>query len=97
MPDGLEPLGVWDCNDAPAWGMIILEASEWATAHIKRARDTYRAEFYLYDEPFAVVYRYAVTDEGRKLAVDPVTLEIAREAPVVQVLGGLPPDHLMSR
>lgn len=100
VPDGLEPLGVWDARDS--WvDDLVNERIAWAREHIPRVNDTYRAEFYLLDSPIAILYRYAVNTEGRKYALARsefiADVEPATEPPVVQILGGLPPAHLLAR
>jgi hypothetical protein len=103
IPEGLEPLAVWDCRE-PAWGLgrgwgiglacaeAFREAREWAEVNIDANHRTYRAEFYLLDAPFAVLYRYK-RDEAGFLVVsegEPVT-----EPPVIVPLAELPPAHLL--
>ena len=103
IPEGLEPLAVWDTRDIDGlWrcgGDICMlgEATRWANAHIREATRTYRVEFYLLDSPFAVLYRYKVDDDGRKFALEPGGDALTEEEPVVQMLGELPPAHLLSR
>lgn len=102
IPDGLEPVAVWDARDplnsqpdVPRW----LESAEWAKAHIPRVNDTYRVEFYLLDTPFAVVHRFAVNAEGLKYAIGHLARldnrEPATEPPVIVPLAELPPEHLL--
>jgi hypothetical protein len=97
IPDGLEPLAVWDARDPLNCQPDVpryLESTEWAKAHIERVNDTYRAEFYLVDGPFAVVHRYSADDTGRRLLLAGDG-ELATEEPVVQMLDELPPAHLL--
>jgi hypothetical protein len=47
----------------------------------------------LLDAPFAVVYRYALNEDGHKY-IDPATGYAAVEPPVVVPLAELPPEHL---
>jgi hypothetical protein len=91
-PPGIPPLFAWDtrqnwhCHD---WRGRVA----WAQAHLRRADDTFRAEFHLIDAPFVVLYRYAENDRGHRF-LDPATGEPAEENPVVQLLDELPPEHL---
>lgn len=95
VPDGLEPLGIWDTRVGSAWKCCMPEAGEWAEQHIRDAGSTYRAEFYLFDVPFAVLYRYARDEDGR-IACDPETCALVKADPVVQVLDELPPARLLA-
>ena len=95
MDDLPAPLAVWDAGDplncqpdVPRW----LESTEWAMAHIPRANDTWRVEFYLIDAPFAVVHRFAVNDAERKYFSGG---KVAREEPVIVPLAELPPARLL--
>jgi hypothetical protein len=90
-----EPLAVWDVRDrANLWWCHADEAIEWAARHINDPNSTFRVEFYLVDAPFAVLYRYAENDEGRRY-MNPETDEPATEEPVVQMLDELPPRRLL--
>lgn len=107
VPEGLEPLGVWDCRE-PDWGLgrgwgigltcaqPLREMREWAMAHIEGVNETYRAEFYLLDGPFAVLYRYE-RDRCGFLVADDETGYPATASPVVQALDELPLPHLLTR
>ena len=54
-----EPLAIWDTRGVESvWAYCMREAGKWAMNHISKADVTYRAEFYLLDAPFAVLYRY---------------------------------------
>lgn len=90
-------LGVWDTRLPNYWGVGsaagVAEASVWAQTHIEGSKHTYRIEFYLLDTPFADLYRYAQRD-GHPYT-DPATNEPATEQPVRQILGELPPAHLL--
>jgi hypothetical protein len=91
------PLAVWDTREHgfTSRGMRwFREAVEWAQGHIAEADRTYRAEFYLIDAPFVVLYRYAENDQGRTFT-DPATGEVATDEAVTQALDELPPRHLL--
>ncbi len=92
LPEGLEPLGVWDVDESwGAWRRHLREAGPWARDHIRDSNRTVRAEFYLLDAPLAVVYRLAEDSSGRLIWRDgPVC-----EEPAVEVLDELPPAHLL--
>lgn len=110
VPDGLEPLGVWDVRGT--WGTPgaigpwlrmtppgepfydSFYAASWVVGNIDRASDVFRIEFYLLDSPFAVVHRYRRNSDGFKYQ-DPATGEAVVEPPVVVPLGELPPAHLL--
>lgn len=93
IPEGLEPLGVWDTRTVDnAWWYHWKTAVTWANRHIPRAGDTYRAEFYLIDAPFAVICRFKRDENGFKYQQDG---EIATEPPVIVPLTELPPAHLL--
>lgn len=91
------PLAVWDVSDgkdSPYWAHWR-ETSAWAVAHFPRqAEDVYRAEFYLLDTPFAILYRFAEDEQGRRYT-DPATGEAARAEPLRMILSELPPEHLL--
>lgn len=104
IPEGLEPLGVWDARErhyglGRGWGIGLTCATplrdmrEWAARHIERVNETYRAEFYLLDTPFAVLYRYQ-RDKAGFLVMR--RGEIAEEPPVIVPLAELPPAHLLT-
>jgi hypothetical protein len=89
------PLGVWDTRDRDSiWYRHWRETVPWAAEHIRDVNNTYRAEFYLIDAPFAVLYRYRENGEGRRY-IDPATGEPAVEEPVTQMLDSLPPLRLL--
>lgn len=91
------PLAVWDTRDGPGspYWQHFSETSKWATEHFPDgAIDVYRAEFYLIDAPFAVLFCYA-EDEFSRRFVDPGTREIAVREPVTMPLDELPPPHLL--
>jgi hypothetical protein len=91
IPEGLEPLAVWDAHDPGPWR----ERTEWVDGQLGgRANLTYRIDFYLLDAPFAAVHRYRLDDSGHKFAKAPDG-EIATEPPVIVPLAELPPAHLM--
>jgi hypothetical protein len=90
-----EPLGVWDTRGVEStWLEHMGEASEWARVHIPDAVRTYRAEFYLFDAPFAVVHRYKLDDSGHKFAWDPGQPPVT-DPPVIVPLAELPPERLL--
>jgi hypothetical protein len=91
------PLGVWDTREHGFWsreGRWFREVVEWAQEHIAEADRTYRAEFYLIDAPFVVLYRYTEDGQGRKI-FDPAADGPACDEPVVQPLDELPPQNLL--
>lgn len=96
IPEGLEPLAVWDAAD-PEWrDGILSERFFWLTGsstivHVYRTR---RIEFYLLDGPFAVLHRFALNADGYKYAAEPGGDPVMDE-PVVVPLAELPPKHLM--
>ena len=103
IPEGLEPLAVWDVRDPDGpWGRrgtadrvnLMIEAINWAEARIDRSVDTFRVEFYLLDAPFAVAYRN-MRDEDRRLVWNPETRCPYEEPPVIVPLAELPPAHLL--
>lgn len=98
IPEGLEPLAVWDVR-AAEWGSTWLGDTRgavlWIWDHLGGNPSTIRrVEFYVLDGPFAVVYRYALQDEGFKYQ-DLATWEAAVEPPVIVPLAELPPAHLL--
>lgn len=107
MPEGLEPLAVWDTHERlgpwrcggdgdreDRWALMI-EASEWACSRVERPGDTYRVEFYLLDMPFCVVYRHRRGEDGW-LCWNPETRRPYEEEPVIVPLAELPPAYLLS-
>jgi hypothetical protein len=91
IPEGLEPLAVWDSTE-PGWcDEHWRERTEWAVLHLD-AEFTYRAEFYLIDAPFAVVHKFARNGDGRKWAANG---EAMTEPPAILPLTELPPAHLV--
>jgi hypothetical protein len=89
------PLGIWDVRDRDnIWHQHVREGIGWAAQHIREPDRTYRAEFYLIDAPFAVLYRYRENGEGC-CYLDPVTGDVAVEEPVMQALDTLPPQRLL--
>lgn len=90
-----EPLAVWDCNERGGlWWRNMGEASDWAVAHFQgNAWRTDRAEFYLIDIPFVILFMLKENDGN--FYVDPSTGELAREAPLTMILRELPPKHLL--
>ncbi len=95
IPDGLEPLAVWDCNDRDGtwWTDGTPERIKWAKANVPRVNDTIRLDFYLLAAPFAVAYRIK-SDVRGKLAQLP-TGEPMLDEPVIVPLDELPPERLL--
>lgn len=95
IPEGLEPIAVWDAG--PGWiDDVVNEKIAWARRHISRASRAYRVEFYaLADGPYALVHRFAENGDGH-VYTDRATGEPAREAPAVEDLAELPPPHLLA-
>lgn len=97
VPEGLEPLAVWDTrerawlDDHDRW----VERIEWAKANIPDAGSTYRVEFALLDAPFAIVYRHARNDEGRVI-FDVIANGPATDPPVIVPLTELPAARLLT-
>jgi hypothetical protein len=92
VPPDAVPLETWDAGTnfyTPGWQ----ERVDWAREHLGDAGRLYRAEFYLIDAPFAVLYRYAENEDGRKF-MDPATKAPAVEEPIVLMLAGLPPERI---
>ena len=93
----IAPLAVWDVHEDRWLDNLFHERSQWAQGHFPdRAQLVYRAEFYLMDTAFAVLYSYAEDSEGR-LYRDPVTGAPARAEPRTLILSELPPRHLLER
>ena len=92
-PQATAPLAVWDTSDPqPPWREICA----WAQEHFPhRANDVYRAEIYLIDTPFAVLFRYAENASGHRF-LDRATGEAAVLDPVTVTLDELPPGHLLA-
>jgi hypothetical protein len=95
IPDGLEPIAVWDCNDRDGtwWTDGMPERIKWAKANVPRVNDTLRLDFYLLDAPFMVAYRIKRDLRG-KLAQTPAG-EPMLDEPVIVPLAELPPAHLL--
>jgi hypothetical protein len=104
IPEGLEPLAVWDVRERLGpWRRCTavgeethrsIDAAQWLIRNTSPARDIYRVEFYLLDAPFAVVHRYKRNTAGFKYQ-DPEAGSIAVEPPVIVPLAELPPAHLL--
>jgi hypothetical protein len=93
IPEGLEPLAVWDarCGYHPLKGAAI---AWWIKLNLAwDAADVCRVEFYVLDAPFAVVTRHKRNPDGFKFT-NPRTSEITG-APVIVPLAELPPAHLL--
>ena len=97
IPESLKPLGVWDANHRN-W-MVDTDARlarvAWLNLRGISTDRVYRVEFYLVDEPFAVLRRFAVNEDGY-VVHDPETDGPKKEDPVVRMLGELPPAHLLA-
>lgn len=86
--------GVWDARLA-RWTCPLRERRvDWAYAHLPDVDRAWRAEFFLIDTPFAVLYRYAENADGRRW-IDPDTREAAQDDPLVVPLAELPPPELL--
>jgi hypothetical protein len=101
IPEGMEPLAVWDAGD-PEWrDGIFSERFFWlsGSSPIVHVYRTQRIEFYLLDAPFAVVHRYALTDGGEKYQGGDYMYQEdgspVMEPPVIVPLAELPPEHLL--
>jgi hypothetical protein len=97
VPEGLEPLAVWDARDEAFWDghdalLRACGAIAWAKDRIPARNDACRIEFYLLDAPFAVVTHFARDADGFKYAQDG---QAVTEPPVVVPLDELPPAHLL--
>ena len=91
IPEGLEPIGVWDAN-TPDWPRgPFRDRSEWIRQHVGNPNMIYRVTFYLLDTPFAVVDRFAADGNGFKWAENGEAVTETVFAP----LGELPPDRLL--
>jgi hypothetical protein len=96
IPEGLEPLAVWDVQLMPGYGFTrdAVARETWARKHLGDPRFIRRAAFYVLGKPFAVVTRYKRNPDGFKYQ-DPETGIIATEEPVIVPLAELPPAHLL--
>ncbi len=106
IPEGLEPLGVWDTHerlgpwraggdeDREERWVQMTQAADWAAPLIGRAEDTYRVEFSLFDMPFMRVFRHSRREDGR-LHWNPGARRPYTEEPVIVPLAELPPAHLL--
>lgn len=93
VPDGLEPLAVWDAT-SPEWTRgPFRQRAEWVSRHVGNPVLIYRVAIYLIDAPFAVVDQFVPDGGGFKWAQDgePVT------ETVFVPLSELPPAHLLAR
>lgn len=93
-------VGVWDTREGPVYGRDepywrhVVDASAWADVNLPDAKSTYRAEFYLIDCPFAVVYEYVRDDQGR-IRFDPELQGPVCAEPRTVLLDALPPAELL--
>jgi hypothetical protein len=96
IPDGLEPIAVWDpaAYDWYASPETCEQRVAWARRHMPRPGDTTYAEFHLIDAPFMVLHHVKRNASGR-IYLDPGTGQVALEPPVIVPLGELPPAHLL--
>jgi hypothetical protein len=99
LPEGMEPVGVWDARDEAFWDgtdalLRACAAMNWAKERIPDRDTTYLVEFYLLDAPFALVHRYKLREDGRGVVVGPDG-EAVTEPPAVVPLAELPPAHLL--
>ena len=93
MPEGPEPLGVWDASTFRFAGPdLARQVDQWVEAHLDPPHDLWRIEFYA-DPPRALVGRFRRNETGHKY-VDPVTGEAALARPELVLLDELPPEHL---
>ena len=98
------PLAVWDAGEGPD-GLFVRHrprSSQWAATHFGQdvTNRTYRVEFFRLADapgaPFAVLYCFAVDENGR-VKWDPATESAALAEPLVAMLGELPPARLLGR
>ena len=94
IPEGLEPLAVWDSVSEYGFAAVTVARGEWARRHLGDPAFIYRVEIYLLDSPFAVVHSYARNANGYKYH-DPDEDGPAKLEPVVVPLDELPPAHLL--
>lgn len=91
IPQGLEPIAVWDANE-PGWHAgPWRDRAAWVGEHVGDTVYIYRVGFYLLDTAFAVVSRFVPGERGSKRAEDgePVTED------VIVPLAELPPERLL--
>ena len=93
IPEGLEPLAVFDPREWPyRYGDgEVGQITWWMAKHLRGSNAWYadRVEIYMLDSPLAVVHRYERNEDGRAIA------PLAEEPPVVVTLAELPPEHLL--
>lgn len=97
IPEGLEPLAVWDGRARDWWRgwteRQLLELDDWLQGNLGlRGRYACRVEFYLLDAAFAIVTAYKRDECGFKYQENG---RIAVEPPVIVPLAALPPAHLL--
>lgn len=94
-----DPVSVWDVNAADWFDGRWHDRCAWAQDHFPDAADAvWRAEFYVIDAPFAVLYRWrraAGWKEYKVTYLDPQTRRIAQQPPLTLVLSDLPPAALL--
>lgn len=97
VPEGLEPLAVWDAKDRPpGWTSAhTRDMCRWIAVHLG-LNTSYieRIEIYVLDGPFAAIHQFDQTADGHKYH-DPATDGPARLEPVFVPLAELPPAHLL--
>jgi hypothetical protein len=96
LPDGIEPLAVWDANDPDGlYCRHLVDAAIWSNEHLPDGGwNVHTVEFYVMDIPFALCYGFRRDDDG-KLYVDPETGRLEQTGPVTLLLDELPPRHLL--
>lgn len=100
VPEGLEPLGVWDAGNMCEYGFLrtTVERAAWAARHLGDPQFIRRVEFHRLGigdraAPAAVVHRYACNADGFKYnSPDGKTVIVP---PVIVPLAELPPEHLL--
>ncbi len=94
---GWQLIAIWDANGRgygtgnQGWEYWE-EASEWALAHGGDI-DTHRYEIWLMDCPVARIFRYKLSEHGRRY-IDLANGEPAQQPVRTEILSELPPPHL---
>lgn len=105
--DEIAPLAVWDVREA-SWWPLQEERCGWLRAAGLTPLKLYRIEFWLTDAPFARVWAYALSEQGKpawneqhmRYIADPGKphdhsgCDAAREPPRDVPLDALPPEEL---
>lgn len=68
IPEGLEPLAVWDASSPGYMDGPWRERAAWTGERLGDTTYIYRVEFYVIDTAFAVVGRFIPNGDGRKQA-----------------------------